>query len=469
MSSPWLPALNGVTVAAGLSIWAPLELHRFRSLAGILVWTCATILFVLAASAFTIWLASRFQPEHLRPEFSPAVWQASLVAVWMPPLILFFGENNTFMFLPALMLATGVARLGAGYQSEKQPSRSVAQRDMFGQLRHPRRSVWPFAAAACFHGAALAWTMGAKAETAGFTGATAGILVWWIYRGKAANQRRWSGITRCAATTCLAILVTMTGLMRYLASGAGFERDDLVGNFLLQILFPRHPILPRVAYAAPASDPSSLSHGGMFNGVVMTPRDEKVIMLAPPPLLRPEITVGSAKPLKLLFQGVYWFYKPPYDRPPQGSAKSKADPQLVGLRSSDDLPLVMEAHQLLSEAVRLNCCRAMSVTISNRDLYPGTVWLELILTDTHSKLAAPISLGTQPVQSRLEMKEGAPESVQETLNFPFPKNTAARQFDEITVRYRLSYMREHSSARIAIENFELLPGSPAGSDHLRGK
>lgn len=88
---------------------------------------------------------------------------------------------------------------------------------------------------------------------------------------------------------------------------------------------------------------------------------------------------------------------------------------------------------------------------------PGTVWLELILTDTHSNAVAPISLGVQPVLSRLEMKEGAPESVLETLNFSFPINTAARQFDEITVRYRMSYIREHSSARIAIENFELLP------------
>ncbi len=456
MVSPWLPALNGLTVAAGLSIWAPLELHRFRSLAGILVWTCATLLFVLAASAFTIWLASRFQPEHLRPEFLPDVWQVSLVAVWMPPLLLFFRENNTFMFLPGLMFATALARLGAVYQSEGQ-ARPGAECQMFGTLRHARRSLWPFAAAACFHAAVLAWTMGAKAETAGFAGATGGFLVWWIYRGKAAGPRPWRGISRFVATTVLAILVTITGLMRYLASTTGFEANDVVGNFILRLLFGSRTVLPRVAYASPPSDPNSLSHGGMFNGVIMSPQEEKVIMLAPPPLLRPEITVGRAKPLKLPFQGVYWFYKPPYDRPPQDSAKSKADPQLVGLRSSDDLPLLMEAHQLLSEPVRLDCCRAMSVTISSRDLYPGTVWLELILTDSHSKAAAPTSLGVQPVLSRLEMKENAPESVQETLNFSFPSDTAARQFDEITVRYKLSFMREHSSARIAIENFELLP------------
>ena len=53
--------------------------------------------------------------------------------------------------------------------------------------------------------------------------------------------------------------------------------------------------------------------------------------------------------------------------------------------TSDNAPLLqMEARQKLERAISLRCCSRVRVAILNTDRYPGTVSLELILTDRHA-------------------------------------------------------------------------------------
>jgi len=121
----------------------------------------------------------------------------------------------------------------------------------------------------------------------------------------------------------------------------------------------------------------------------------------------------------------------------------------------------MAAHQEFSSPVDLACCSEIQVGISNADRSPGTVWLELVLTDSRSAKADKkewISLKPRPVASSPVQARGRePEPVHETLTFPIPVGSAIRQFDEITIRYRLSPERARRSAQIEIEDFVFTP------------
>ena len=54
----------------------------------------------------------------------------------------------------------------------------------------------------------------------------------------------------------------------------------------------------------------------------------------------------------------------------------------VNVRSTDWLPLMMEAHQLLSSSIDLKCCREIDVSITNADNRPGRIELGVVLTDS---------------------------------------------------------------------------------------
>ncbi len=49
----------------------------------------------------------------------------------------------------------------------------------------------------------------------------------------------------------------------------------------------------------------------------------------------------------------------------------------------------MKALQKLDHSIDLGCCRAIQLTISNADRYPGTIALELVLIDTQVAGASP--------------------------------------------------------------------------------
>ena len=134
------------------------------------------------------------------------------------------------------------------------------------------------------------------------------------------------------------------------------------------------------------------------------------------------------------------------------------NPLTLDIRSSDFVPLVMEAHQDLGAAIPLACCREIQVTLENNDNTPGAIALGVLLTDSTSLGKPTLYLGQQPVLSAEPSHFSFKSSpALEVIRFPIPNHPRIQAFDEITVIVYPDSERARTGAKIAINQFELLP------------
>jgi hypothetical protein len=118
----------------------------------------------------------------------------------------------------------------------------------------------------------------------------------------------------------------------------------------------------------------------------------------------------------------------------------------------------MEARQSFGTLIDLSCCRSFELIVSNGDRRPGTVSVELILTNTRLPGKPRQSLGVCPVISSLHWSPDADRPpVTETLTFRIPPHPAISSFDEATIRFQMGSGRERWSAKVAVEKFRLIP------------
>jgi hypothetical protein len=162
-------------------------------------------------------------------------------------------------------------------------------------------------------------------------------------------------------------------------------------------------------------------------------------------------------PLSIPFAGEYWMFKPPLVRPPPASFFRRGNPAALFFRTTDHRPLLMEARHKLEQPIDLRCCGSIRLVVANADRYPGTVALELVLSDTRAPQPRSLSLGRVAVQSRPDLRNDPVAPVEETLDFPIPRSTVLGQFDEFIVLFHRDPMRIDRSARIAIDRFVLTP------------
>jgi hypothetical protein len=128
------------------------------------------------------------------------------------------------------------------------------------------------------------------------------------------------------------------------------------------------------------------------------------------------------------------------------------------VRSTDYRPLAMEAHQTLSGPIYGDCCHALRIDLLNGDDRPGPIRVELLLRDTFHKPAFSVTLGTIAIpSSQLQQIPLNRPPVPESLRFPMPEAARNRHFDEITVVIRPSPGRALAGAKIAIQDFVLVP------------
>ncbi len=197
-------------------------------------------------------------------------------------------------------------------------------------------------------------------------------------------------------------------------------------------------------------------------GIVLWPETQtQTKLVAPTPVFGNALLTGhgSAKPLEIPFDGVYWFFKAPDQHPPRTSRQAHGSPELVNIRSTDRRPLLMEAHDHLGSMLDLDCCSRIQIAIRNADHYPETVSLELVLINTSMPGEPSQSLGTMMVKSTRPWKlyDEAAKPVSETLNFVVPQHASIRRFDEVMVVFRLDAARADAGPKIAIDRFVLVP------------
>ena len=233
--------------------------------------------------------------------------------------------------------------------------------------------------------------------------------------------------SRGATIFALAIIVTVASLIPYLETCARFWRPWSVLRRQSWSRVPSPLAEHEQAGNEKVFESSASGSDDAYSGIVLWSKKQDLTpLVAPTPALgKYQMETGRrANPLVVPFNGVYWFFQAPYEHPPRGSREAHGSPELVTARSTDQLPLSMEAHQNLGVLIDLNCCTRIRVAIRNKDRYPETVSLELVLTDTSLLKRPSQSLGNVMVTSTRPWKlYGDRPAVIETLTFEMPPHS----------------------------------------------
>jgi len=192
--------------------------------------------------------------------------------------------------------------------------------------------------------------------------------------------------------------------------------------------------------------------------VILWPYPEKKQIVPPLPAHDSLLAPGTTKPLVIRFDGPYWYVQPPDQRPGKTAHQAHGTPVSVDIKSSNDFPLIMDAHQSLVVPIRTARCREIQVDIEDRDNRSGFIALAVLLGDSESPHKPDLYLGQQPIVAtepeHFSIKQGP---VFETLRFGVPANGNLKKFDRITVLVLPDIEHQFISPKIAIQDFQLLP------------
>jgi hypothetical protein len=423
------------------------------------------VLVPMLACMLVTWAGSFLVAAQTATQARDSILRAASITVWLSPLILLLGERSLWAIAVMAWIAASATLL---FRSASLPTSQVSPAQPGQSLfmpEHPapiRRLLLPFLAGAIFQAGLLARAIGEKLVAILLVGAgTALAIALYRSRGRDDIHERKSSFRRLLLIVALGIVINAAGLVRFLAMSGSLAQDSVV-SLLISEIFGRHP---RRAENRPQPEQGNyptgaVGTGGGYRGVFLWPDvDPHPILFVPPmPKLAPVFIVPTTRPVDFTFTGEYWFFKPPDLRPPELSPKIRGNPAKIGMHSSDDYPMAMEAHQKFSGIVDLRCCSKIQVVIKNADRYSQSVYLELAVRNSVLPLSQEQTLGRKKVLSTPQIDtNGDAVPIEEVLTFEVPARIAVPEFDEMTIRFRRSYLRAHASSRIAIEKFVFGP------------
>ena len=354
----------------------------------------------------------------------PLLVRCAAAAIWSAPLVILAIDQSAWIAIPLVVLVTLATPLFGLNRKAPAPS---------GDFHLLRQLPSSFIVAVCVQLAAVAALLKLTGIAGILLSIGAGTLVW---RATAIDPQARSRPKRAVLLTLLALAFTIFGMLPFQAvhPGAGYgEKGRSDGDS-----------------AASSGSAGDGTLADSYRGVILLPEiQHKVMLVAPLPLLNRNPFRENKKDLDIPFYGVYWFFRMPNVRPPPDSIEMHGKPSDLTFRSHDRRPLTMEAHQSLGTPFQVSCCSSVQLAITNRDRYSATVAIELILVDTFGDAKPFQSLGILPVQSVY--------GANEVLEYPFPRSSAIRQFDEFTIRFHRPYMHSQESANVSIDRFILQP------------
>ena len=154
------------------------------------------------------------------------------------------------------------------------------------------------------------------------------------------------------------------------------------------------------------------------------------------------------------FDGQYWYFRWPDSRPGPDAHVVQGNPTKGRIKSTDNYPILMEAHQRLAKPLEASCCRALQLNVVNADAVPGKITLDVFLREANGKPGSTVLLGSKLLASSTVSPmplHRAP--VQETVVFEIPRGAKGKKFDEITVKVRPESSRALGAPEVAIESF----------------
>jgi hypothetical protein len=216
-----------------------------------------------------------------------------------------------------------------------------------------------------------------------------------------------------------------------------------------------HPAPPK--QQSPTGDSSS-----GYQAIVLWPIQKPDKIIPSPPVKTNKMSAGTAKPWIIPFDGPYWYFKFVGETPGPHAHTTHGDPLKVNIHSSDPHPLLMEAHQYLSEPVNISCCRELQVVFRN-DAALGALAVGVSLTDSHSPGKLSQNLGVKYVvpnstdSNHASQHPANTSSIEETLTFIVPKSAIIKQFDAITVTLLAASNHLTAARKVAVERFVMIP------------
>jgi hypothetical protein len=204
--------------------------------------------------------------------------------------------------------------------------------------------------------------------------------------------------------------------------------------------------------------------------LILWPFPEKKQFVPPIPAQLSFLAPGTTQPLIIRFDGPYWYLQPPDKHPGPTAHQAHGTPLSAGIRSINDLPLVMDAHQPLGASIPIARCGKIAVEIENRDDRFGSLSMAVLLTDASAHGMPDFYLGQKTIPSSQPEPDAVdlasmtrpssavkPASVIETLEFPIPPEAKIRKFNEITVMVLSDGDRALVGPKIAVRQFQLFP------------
>jgi hypothetical protein len=390
-----------------------------------------------------------------KPSFSLAFLSKIVAVGWifLPCIILFYRRQSPWIFLVLAFATVASAfslrrllpagnepdrrKLPAGYTSEL-PS-------LFGLPIENFRPVRAFFIALCAQ-AALLLAIWDRPFPAGLLLSTClSLLVWRWSALDTSAIKHFAGNKQSLLLCLFALILTVLALIPWMSPpDGGLQGGD-----------------------APPHKPSLAAHqsmvrdqpGAEYVGVILWPPPVRKTQITPPPPHVPSFAIGGApKPIVIPFDGPYWYFKAPSQRPGPHAHVAHGRATDVGVSSTDSAPLLMEAHQNLGSSIDLACCSEIDIAITNADNRPGKIALGLRLTDSRSieKLSKDLGLRTIASSESLQIPQNRPP-VNETILFPIPASATIRRFDAITIFFVPSRERARRGAKVSIQSFTLIP------------
>lgn len=241
---------------------------------------------------------------------------------------------------------------------------------------------------------------------------------------------------RASAGNSIAVWVLMVMALLPFLAGMGAAMAGLLGM--------------QAVHAAKRGPVAASGQGPGWMSIILTlPRKPHEIVT---PLVTSQVA-GMAKSRMIPFDGSYWYYK---TAPTPNAHVVQGDPIRNHIKSTDLMPISMEAHQPLGDKMALDCCRSLQLNVVNADAVPGRITLEVLLRDKSGKTVTATSLGSRLLESSAVTPmplHRAP--VHETLRFQIPQGAKGRSFDEITVKIVPERSRSLAGPSVSIESFLL--------------
>ena len=429
-----LPLLAGLISAAGMA-W--LLVSILRSPAGLPIALVAAIHVLLIAVANALGVNAACGTLHQNS--NGLAWRMAGTATWFAPLAVYLDTGSPF----AIPIAVIVATLAVPhFRNSSVPVETTTLVPGRFDLDHafrplPRESMSRLLIFAC---AAASMEVGIAGGAAGETAVgvafvvVSSVLVSWRlaeHRGTTIVKNEARQLVSSGLTLILALVITARGL----GSGIGDGEDT-----------DNH----RVTAVS--------GGGGAYWGVYLWPD----VSTQPKPLVSPTPATGGLSykglklPLRIRFDGVYWFFRFPAVKPPPEAIDMDGNPAELRFRSTDETPLIMEAHKKLAGDVELECCDRIEVVMRDADTHPGTVALEVVLSEsalwTNSLSLGRIAIAAVQPFGHLRKRFG-----QRTVSFAVPHRPSMPTFNEVTIRFHLDSSRWTFSPKMAIDELVMIP------------